>query len=172
MRWNIVKKKKQSVQTKIIQRVNNKRTRFCWVQRKSKPVWRMFTFFVVGFVNNSNFFIFLEKKKISKVCVHLFCIAQKMFSFNIAKWVCDIADCCYHDASCMLWKKKKGKKKRSRKRRKAQTFCTGCLYVWEELPKINKDTVVNTQRKLWSHFCNFLYMFTREQNPLINENWH
>lgn len=37
-----------------------------------------------------------------KVCVHLFCIAQKTFSLNIAKWVYDIADCCYHDASCML----------------------------------------------------------------------
>lgn len=28
------------------------------------------------------------------------------------------------------------------------SFCTGCLYVWEELLKINMDTDVNTQRKL------------------------
>lgn len=56
-------------------------------------------FFVVGFVNNSIFLFFGEK---IKVCVHLFCIAQKMFSLTIAKWVYDIADCCYHDASCML----------------------------------------------------------------------
>lgn len=68
---------------------------------KSKTGVENVYFFVVGFVNNSNFFIFLGKKKL-KVCVHLFCIAQKMFSLTIAKWVYDIADCCYHDASCML----------------------------------------------------------------------
>lgn len=27
-------------------------------------------------------------------------------SLNIAKWVYDIADCCYYDASCMLWLRK------------------------------------------------------------------
>lgn len=68
-----------------------------------------------------------------------------MFSLNIAKWVCDIADCCSHDASCMLWKKKK-KERKKKNDEKAQPFCTGCLYVWEELLKINKDTVVNTKK--------------------------
>lgn len=33
-----------------------------------------------------------------------------MFSLNIAKWVYDIADCCYHDASYVVKKKKRMKK--------------------------------------------------------------
>lgn len=45
-----------------------------------------------------------------------------MFSFNIAKWVCDIADCCYHDASCMLWKKKKERKKEAEKDERLRRF--------------------------------------------------
>lgn len=44
-----------------------------------------------------------------------------MFSLNIAKWVYDIADCCYHDASYVVKKKKKNEK-RSRKRRKLSHF--------------------------------------------------
>lgn len=100
----------------IIQHVNNKS--FCWVQRQSKLVWRMFTFFVVGFVNNSDFFIFLEKKK-SKLCVHLFCIAQKkMFSLNIAKWVCDICRLLLSWCKLYVVKTKNKKKKKSRKEKK------------------------------------------------------
>lgn len=103
MRWN---KKNLKLYNMLI------RTCFCWVQRKNKLVWRMFTLYVVGFVNNDNvFFILLFFwEKILKVCVQLFCISQKMFSLNIAKWVYDIADCEYHDASCMVWKLMERKK--------------------------------------------------------------
>lgn len=45
---------------------------------------------------------------------------------------------------CCEKKKKKERKKKNDE--KAQPFCTGCLYVWEELLKINKDTVVNTKK--------------------------
>lgn len=52
---------------------------------------------------------------------------------------------------CDKQTKKESKKKR--KKMKSRPFCTGCLYVWEEILKINADTVVNTQReKLWSLF--------------------
>lgn len=52
-----------------------------------------------------------------------------MFSLNIAKWVCDIADCCYHDASCVLWKKQK-KKKQSRKRWKGSARFVQVVYMY------------------------------------------
>lgn len=52
------------------------------------------------------------------------------------------------------------KRKEKRKRGKAQPFCTGCLYVWEELPKINKDTVVNTE----SYRDVFVFFFTFNKN--------
>lgn len=60
-------------------------------------------------------------------------------------------------------------KKESKKKRKSRPFCTGCLYVWEEILKINADTVVNTQReKLWSlFFYYFLYMFIKEEKLQI-----
>lgn len=52
-------------------------------------------------------------------------------------------------------KKKAGKKKK--KGDEARPFCTGCLYVWEELLKINTDTVVNTKKviELGFFFSNF-----------------
>lgn len=40
---------------------------------KAKLVWRMFTFFVVGFVNNSDFFIFWRKKNQSMCTFILYC---------------------------------------------------------------------------------------------------
>lgn len=43
-------------------------------------------------------------------------------------------------------------KKESKKKRKSRPFCTGCLYVWEEILKINADTVVNTKRKVMESF--------------------
>lgn len=59
-------------------------------------------------------------------------------------------------------------KKESKKKRKSRPFCTGCLYVWEEILKINADTVVNTQReKLWSLFFLLLYMFIKEEKLQI-----
>lgn len=68
---------------------------------------------------------------------------------------------------CDKQTKKESKKKR--KKMKSRPFCTGCLYVWEEILKINADTVVNTQReKLWSlFFYYFLYMFIKEENLRI-----
>lgn len=59
---------------------------------------------------------------------------------------------------CDKQTKKESKKKR--KKMKSRPFCTGCLYVWEEILKINADTVVNTQReKLWSLFFFFITFF-------------
>lgn len=85
----------------------------------------MFTFFV-KFVNN-DFFIFLKKKSMCKLI--LYCTEN--VSLNIAKWVYDIADCCYHDASCMLCLKKMKKSSSEGKGKKAEKdkdrlFCTGC----------------------------------------------
>jgi len=62
----------------------------------------MFTFFLVGFVNNRNFFLFfLLGKKIESMCTFILYCTENV-SLNIAKWVYDdIAECCYH-ASCML----------------------------------------------------------------------
>lgn len=60
-------------------------------------------------------------------------------------------------------------KKESKKKRKSRPFCTGCLYVWEEILKINADTVVNTKRKVMESFFfyYFLYMFIKEEKLQI-----
>lgn len=99
----------------IIQHVNNKS--FCWVQRQSKLVWRMFTFFVVGFVNNSDFFIFLEKKNQNYVYIYFVLHRKKCLVWILQSGCVIFADCCYHDASCMLWKQKTKKRKNREKKR-------------------------------------------------------
>lgn len=113
-------------------------------------------FFVVGFVNNSNFFlfsfIFLEK---NIVCVQLFCIAQKMFSLNIAKWVYDIADCDYHDACENKRKEKEEPSKHSRFSRFVQ--------VVSMCGKINKETVVNTPRSSYGVVFVISFILTRNR---------
>jgi len=45
---------------------------------------------------------------------------------------------------CDKQKKKRGTKKEAEKDEDS-AVCTGCLYVWKDLLKINADTVVNSQ---------------------------
>lgn len=64
------------------------------------------------------------------------------------------ADCCSHDASCMLWKKE-GKKKKPKKT-KLSRFVQVVYMYGKKLLKINKDTVVNTHTELLSFSLSFL----------------
>ena len=110
-----------------------------------------------GFVNNSDFFIFLEKK-ISKY-VYIYFVLHRKCLVWILRSGCVILLIVVIMMQVVCYEKNNGKTKR--KRGKAQPFCTGCLYVWEELPKINKDTVVNTENVTERLFCSFLSVHTR-----------
>lgn len=129
-----------------------------------------FFFVVVGFVNNSDSFFFIfgeqrqkKQRKYQNMCTFILYRTEKKitFSLNIAKWVCDIADCCYHDASCML-----GKKKTQGKQKERRLFCTGCFYVREELLEINTDTVVNTHTRC-SCALSFSFFCARENGSFL-----